>query len=219
MTNQEIKKQYIQTAFEITGQEGEKSVSIRRLAKEIGCNSAILYRCFQDMDELFLYVGFKFLKDYLHDVASLLDQSYDSIELYFKTWECFIEHSFQNPTIFNGLFFGKYPAKIDYISKDYYSMFPEEVVQFNDELKPIFVSGTLAGRNYMMLQRCVAEKIIDDKDTALLSNLIVQMYKGYLKDFLDRRKIFDNPQDREDMKNELLGSYRTIVNRFLAGNF
>ena len=43
------RRDYIQKAHEIIQQEGIQAVSIRRIAKEMGCSSASLYRYFDNV--------------------------------------------------------------------------------------------------------------------------------------------------------------------------
>jgi hypothetical protein len=207
----ELKKRYIQKAYEIVYSEGKNNVTIRRLGNEINCNASSLYRCFNDMDELLLYVSLKYLKEYLSEVNELLKLSLSSIELYLRTWECFLQHSFRDPKMFDILFFNKYSMKMNYIITDYYSIFPEELEGFDDTLKSIFISESLSERNYKMLYISVEDGLIKKEDIRFLSDMIIQLYKGYLKDFLDKRKLHDNPEDVKKMQDEIMSYYRKIL--------
>ncbi len=211
MKNIELKKIYIQKAYEIVYREEKNNVTIRRLGKEIGCNASSLYRCFDDMDELFLYVSLEYLKEYLKEVNELLKQSLSSIELYLRTWECFLQHSFRDPKMFNILFFSKYDVKMNYIIAEYYKIFPEELEGFDDTLKNIFISESLPKRNYKMLYMCVEDGLIKEEDIQFLSDIIIQLYKGYLKDFLDKKRQHDNQEDVKKMKEEMMCYYRKIL--------
>lgn len=214
MRNLELKRLYVQKAYDILNEEGIQSVTIRRLGKEVGCNAASLYRCFEDIDELFLYVGLKFLKEYLKEVNEFLNAPFDRTELYLKTWDCFLKHSFARPQIFNGLFFSKYDMKINYIIADYYRLFPEELEGFDDELKNVFLSFPFSERNLKMLKLCVEQGAICEGDLLFLSDMIIQLYKGYLKDFLDGRRKGDHPSDVKTAQEDLMCYYRRILQLF-----
>jgi hypothetical protein len=214
MKNSELKKQYIQKAYEIVSTEGKSNATIRRLGNEIGCNAANLYRCFDGLDELLLYVSLKYLKDYLKEVNELLKQSLSSIELYLRTWECFLEHSFGDPKMFDILFFSKYDTKMNYIITEYYKIFPEELEGFDQSLKDIFISESLSVRDYKMLCMSVKDGFIREEDTPFLSTIIIQLYKGYLKDFLDKRKHHDSSDDIKQMKEEIMSYYRKILTAY-----
>ena len=49
------RRDYIQKAYDLIQKEGIQAVSIRRIAQELGCSSASLYRHFENRDELLYY--------------------------------------------------------------------------------------------------------------------------------------------------------------------
>ena len=55
------RKDYIQKVQEILQNTGEKDISIRKIANELGCSSAALYRYFSSKDELVYYLNLKVL--------------------------------------------------------------------------------------------------------------------------------------------------------------
>ena len=59
------RRDYIQKAHEIIQQEGIQAVSIRRIAKEMGCSSASLYRYFDNVSELLYYAELRILTGYI----------------------------------------------------------------------------------------------------------------------------------------------------------
>ena len=212
MKSEELKQGYIRSAYEIIEEEGIKAISIRRLAKKQGCNSASLYRCFQNLEELLLYVGLYYLKEYLDELKKY-ENAYDSWEeQFFKMWECFAKYSLANPEIFDNLFFGQYNDKLGYIMKDYYKMFPEEINQFDKELQIVFLSGKLESRNIMILEKCVEEGIPADS-VELLNHIGMQLYKGYLKDVLDKEKS-NMAIELDNIIDEFIVCYKSIFKKF-----
>ena len=77
------KEKYISKTYEIISQDGVGALSIRRLAEELHCNSANLYRYFNGQDELVLYASLKYLKRYLAEVRPLFTRIEDPLELHF----------------------------------------------------------------------------------------------------------------------------------------
>ena len=75
------KANYIPAAYDILSRDGVPAVTIRRLAEELRCNSANLYRYFDGLDELIIYASLKYLKSYINEVQ----QIYVTIE---TTWSC-----------------------------------------------------------------------------------------------------------------------------------
>lgn len=213
MKNVELKRKYIQAASEIIHAEGRQAVSIRRLGKELNCNTASLYRCFQDLDELFLYTGLKYVEDYLHDLRHLMDEPLDNLQLFLAVWKCFISHSFINPKMYNSLFFGKYSQKLESAVEEYFSrLFPEELVQFDEETRETLMKGSFATGDATMskiLIKCAEEEWIAESDRLYIDKLFLQIYKGYLKDFVDGRVLPSNHKQTEAELNAFLSEIIT----------
>ena len=55
------RRDYIIKASEIVKNEGEKALTIRRIAKELNCTSACLYRYFVNIEELLFYSQIQYL--------------------------------------------------------------------------------------------------------------------------------------------------------------
>lgn len=211
MKNNITKQNYIQSAYQILMEEGIEAISIRRLAKELDCNTANLYRCFHDLDELILFASLKFLKEYLYEVKEVQYNAKNNLDLFYKIWDCYTKYSFTYPGIFNHLFFGKYSNKIEYIMKEYYSVFPEEISEFDDEMQKVFINGDFNSRNYMMLEKCVKEGSINVSDINIINDIQIYIYRGFLKDILDKRK---QTETMEEMKEQFLNCFKYIINQY-----
>ena len=59
------RKDYIEKVSKIIERDGDDDLSIRRIAKELGCSSAALYRYFNSKSELMYYVSLNTLEDYI----------------------------------------------------------------------------------------------------------------------------------------------------------
>ena len=64
-------RRFIEETYRIISTEGREALSIRRLARDMHCNSANIYRYFKDLDELVTYASLRYLTAYLGDVAVL----------------------------------------------------------------------------------------------------------------------------------------------------
>ena len=62
-------RRFIEETYRIISTEGREALSIRRLARDMHCNSANIYRYFKDLDELVTYASLRYLTAYLGDVA------------------------------------------------------------------------------------------------------------------------------------------------------
>lgn len=217
MKHNELKKKYIQAAYEIICVEGRVGVTIRKLGKILDCNAASLYRCFQDLDELFLYTGLKYVEGYLQDLYDLLQEPIDNMQRYLKIWECFMSHAFENPKMYNSLFFGAYSSRLNVATEEYYTfLFPKELTQFDKKVQKILIRGSFQTGDSMIsktLLACVEDGIIKEENREHLDCLFLQIFKGYLKDFIDGRlKI----QDIESVKEEIILYYKEILSYYLV---
>lgn len=219
MKNVTLKRKYIEAAFEIVKNEGRSGVTIRRLAKTLNCNIASLYRCFYDLDDLFLYTGMKYIEEYLRDLREVLDQPYDCLEMYFQVWSCFIDHAFQDPKMYNTIFFGKNSRKLEYVTSEYFTdLFPDELAQFDEDARDILMKGSLENGDSTiskLLIKCVDEEVVSEEVRRYLDRLFLQVFKGYLKDFIDGRR---SRGANEEAKKELIYYIRTIMNHCKTGN-
>ena len=68
-----VKRKYIEAAYRLLERDGLEGVSIRKVADEIGCSSAALYRHFPDVNRLTAVASARFLRPYL-DNARILSQ-------------------------------------------------------------------------------------------------------------------------------------------------
>ena len=128
------------------------------------------------------------------------------MEHYFKSWDCYIHHSFEQPRIYNDLFFGKHSRKLSYIMEEYYSMFPEEVVEMVSEQNDVFFSGNFSERNILTIKPCVEKGYLLEKDVDFINTITLKLYSGYMKTLLD-----NNCDDASKAHDELMKLYETII--------
>lgn len=120
------RKIFIEAAEEIIGSERIESLSIRRLAKKINCNTGNIYYYFNNLEEVTVYACMGYYASYLAEVSILHAEKGYTREAYEESWQIYINHAFQYPEIFLKLIFGPYSRKLSSISGEYYKMFPEK---------------------------------------------------------------------------------------------
>ena len=116
-------RRFIEETYRIISTEGREALSIRRLARDMHCNSANIYRYFKDLDELVTYASLRYLTAYLGDVAVCYAKSETTYQTHVAVWDCFSRHAFANGPIFDNLFFGRHSRMLNDIIKNYYAMF------------------------------------------------------------------------------------------------
>lgn len=180
----ERKRQYIIAAEKIIREEGVCALSIRRIAAEMKCNSATLYNYFQDIDELTLHATFRFRKDYLEAVAREVTADLDPLQQYIKLNEVYCRFAFDQPELYYNMYFGKYSRMLDEVRKDYYTLFPEEMIP-----QVPLVEEMLAAQNVYQGDESICRRIAEAgflrKDSIRqVANLIVRTHSSYMHDLM-----------------------------------
>ncbi len=177
-------RRFIEETYRVISTEGREALSIRRLARDMRCNSANIYRYFKDLDELVAYASLRYLAAYLDDVAVCYDRSETTYQTHVAVWDCFCRHAFANAPIFDNLFFGRHSSTLNDIIKNYYDMFPEDLAVIAPSIANIFSDGNFNNRDYLMISRCVEEGWFTVEDAKFLNGLSIHLFLGYLKELL-----------------------------------
>lgn len=173
---------YIKAAERIMRNEGIQGLNIRKLASEVGLNSATLYSYFEDLDELVLFATFKFRKEYLIHLSDEILPGMSAFEQYVKLYEIYCEYAFEEPEIFFNMYFGKYSYRLGNIREEYYMMFPDESI----EQTPM-VSNWLNAKDVYEGERtavrCLVEEgVIKEENQCMVANMVVRIHASYMHD-------------------------------------
>ncbi|MBO4351985.1 MAG: TetR/AcrR family transcriptional regulator, partial [Eggerthellaceae bacterium] len=123
------KKKYIEAACELLEREGLAGVSTRKVADELGCTSAALYRHFPDIDKLIAVASIRFLRDYIEDARLLSKVDLNPMELNLQLWECLAYYSFRNAAVFENMFYGDPTGRLySEAVTEYFTHFPEDLM-------------------------------------------------------------------------------------------
>ena len=181
------KKRFIEETYRLLSTEGVGAVSIRRIGREMNCNTANIYRYFKDLDELVTYASLRYLAGYLEDVAKCYEVSANTLDTYLLVWECFARHAFAHPHKFNALFFGRHSRQLEDIIRSYYELFPEDMVGIAPALEEVFTTGSLDRRDFLLISRCVEDGWFTEEDAKYLNMLLIHLFMGFHKELLDKQ--------------------------------
>lgn len=180
------KKEYIETAYTILKEEGIEAVSIRRIAQEMQCSSASLYRHFNNRGELILFASIVYLRDYLQELKYKEIHVWNDIwEEYIGIWEVFSKHAFKNPKVFDCVFFGEYKEDLTRILKEYDHIFPEDFGELDEYVWEMLGQGDYTVRSYAITKKCVAEGVMTSENAKRLNRLCVYTFQGIFKKVLN----------------------------------
>lgn len=192
-TKKEVTIRLIRATQSIIFSEGLDGITIRKIAETAKVNSAILYKYFQDLDELLLFANTDLLKDYAKDliIQSKNNTMSQPKQAYLLNWKLFCHYSFKYPECMNHLFFCKHSDDLKRIIQSYYDLFSEQLEEMNVTLHALIQSGNLYQRNLEILQPLFKGRI-SKKRIDLINNLTVSYYRMLLNEKIAGGDAVDN---------------------------
>ncbi len=156
-----IKQRLIESTRKRIKAEGLSGVTIRNIAQDASLNSAVLYKYFENLDELLLFACVDTLRDY---TAALLEaeastEAFTPRERYMTSWTLFCRHAFSNPESIRHLFFSAQSARLKPVIQEYYRLFPGEFGDMPQCLQQMLLEADLSCRNLAVLQPVLEGKI------------------------------------------------------------
>ncbi len=178
---------FIEAANQIIETEGIDAITIRKVSDIAGYNSATLYNYFENLDHLIFFASMKYLKEYVLRLPDYLKDSRDSIDRYFKIWECFCEHSFKKPKIYYTIFFDSFSNSLNDDIKAYYSIFPEELGIQSKDILPMLLGQNIYIRNRSILESCIPEGLVAQENLEDINEMNLLLYQGMLARVLNEQ--------------------------------
>lgn len=177
-----IKQEYVDTAYRILSEEGFEEVTIRRLAKETGRNSALLYYYFDSLRQLISVASIRYLVEY-YDVLSTVENKHDeSLEINLQSWICLAWFAFRNVPIYENFFLYDIDTSEKALHK-YFSIFPEDKATIDNYfLNDCMLSLDLKMRDKWMLMKSVKEGAIAEADVEYLMNFDYYLFCGMMNE-------------------------------------
>lgn len=197
---------FVDAAQKIIENDGIKNVTIRKVADLAGYNSATLYNYFKNLNHLLYFASMKYLMYYIYSLPSYIKSSYSASEKLLKVWECFLYNSYNNPDIYNTIFFNEF-NNISATMNEYYEIYPEELSVEVDELFPMILQDNIYDRNSVLLDGCIKENLFKEEDKTEINEMIILIYRGTLSGFLNG----DNPHSVHDSVQRNLEHIKRLI--------
>ena len=180
------KRDYIKKTQEIILSEGREAASIRRIAKEMGCSSASLYRYFDNQAELIYYAELIQLSGYIKRLNEAEKNWTNIWERYVGIWDCYCREAFRNPDVYDLLFLKSENTKLNASITEYYEMFPEAVGETNEFFMAMLRQKDFMARDFEICKKCMAEGALTPENAPRLNRLACLLYEGYFKEVVDK---------------------------------
>ena len=183
---------FINAASELMENEGMESLTLRRVAKRAGYNSATLYNYFKDLDHLTVYASMKYFEDYNRNLARYLADEQDAFQRFLFMWRFFCASAFRHPHAYYNLFYGKYSGELTESIHAYYEVFPEELGELDDSVLEMLTCGSLVERNRQMLQPVLEGASLSQEERESINEIILYCFKELLTQKIQMGDALDN---------------------------
>ena len=214
------RKDYVVMARRSIRTEGVGAVSIRRLATELGCSSASMYRYLKNLDELLFYAQLDALNGYILELSEQEKRWTGIWDLYFGIWRAYATEAFKKPEAFECIFYRNLNQDLGEALKEYYEMFPEAIVRVSPPIKEMLEIPGYFDRDYFICKRLVAEGELTEENAKKLNHVLCTLFLGYFKfvqeNGVERGKIRELVDRYLAESVEIAQIYtKTVLNRFL----
>ena len=213
-TNIDRKRKYVQITGRILETEGMKGVNIRRIAREAGCTSAVLYKHFENLDHLLMMASIHFLEPYIRVFCKVSRRTdITSIQMDLYLWKFFIKEAFVNKPYYEKMFFGTDRDMLEEYIYEYYTLFPELEKGFDGFSASIIFSNNLVEREYIRLRRAAHSGQITLDNARMLSRLSTAVFNGMFVQYqFDEKDKGALQLAAEDCYQLILELFRRFVN-------
>jgi AcrR family transcriptional regulator len=199
------KENIISAAMDLIREGGISSVSARMIGSRIGMNSSLIYRYFEDIDEIILFACVHVLQKYTQELSAARRADEEaSIELsekeiYLLSWELFSRHAFTYPEEYHTLFFSKHSSALPSIISEYHALFPHDLHEDDDIiLEGMYRTSNLRDRNLVLLIP-VLGGIKSEDDIILINDITVSYFSTLLIQLIGNTSNITPEQQTERM--------------------
>lgn len=171
---------FIEATEDLMKEDDIDNISIRRIAKRAGYNSATLYYYFDDLEHLILFASIRYLREYTSALAKNIKKKMTTLEKYRTVYETFNYYAFRSPIIFHNMFFGKFSPKLLDVIKEYYDIFPDDLNGHEDLLKSLLTQGNMYERDKQIVNQIVKEGYLDEMKADMTLKIIIKVHESYV---------------------------------------
>jgi AcrR family transcriptional regulator len=181
------KQEYVDVTCRIIEEEGLETLSIRKIAQQVGCDSAVLYRHFENLDYLLMVGCIRFLEDYIQDLAAIERIQESAIDKAIDSWHVFSHYAFKNPQLFYRVFYDCDTQLFEDAIVEYFQLFPIDPKDRTETFYGFFFLSLFSGnpheRNLYYFNRAANEGALAQEDVEYLCNACPYVFSGTLRDF------------------------------------
>lgn len=198
---------FVSSASEIMEHEGMEALTLRKVARKAGYNSATLYNYFKDLDHLAMYASMKYFQEYNRNLNLSIADIRDAYPRFLSIWSFFCDSAFRYPYAFYQLFFGKYSGQLEEIIKGYYTVFPEALGELGGSGTDALTAAAIPNHNRRMLLPLVEEGYLTPEQIPVYDDMMVYCFKELLHQKMEQ----GDALDRASLVERQLGYIKALL--------
>lgn len=178
----QIKREYVEAVYRILSEEGFEEITIRRLAKDTGRNSASLYYYFDSLRHLISIASIRYLVEYYDVLSSVENNHYEAMEINLQSWVCLAWFAFRNVPIYENFFLYDIESSENALH-EYFMIFPEDKSTIDNYfLNDCLLTLDLRKRDRWMLVRAVEDGAISQESVDYLVDSDYYLFCGMMNE-------------------------------------
>jgi AcrR family transcriptional regulator len=180
---QRIMIYFIEAADKIIKEEGLEAVTIRKAADLAGYTSATLYSYFDNLTHLIFLATMNHLDAYNSAIPDFVECCKNSVEKYLAISECFSEFAFDDPNVYELLFFTYRDEKMEEYTRQYFELYPDKLEkQWPEPFSKIYTVNNMYSRSAIMLYDCVDDGYMTKENADDFNDVALMVFKCILQD-------------------------------------
>ncbi|WP_085506098.1 TetR/AcrR family transcriptional regulator [Thalassobacillus devorans] len=179
---------FMEAAVEMIEESGIENVTIRKIADRAGFTSSTAYNYFKDLSHLKFFAAMRFTKSYTEELPAYLEKGNNTLEKWLYAWECFCEHSFEQPKIYEVIFIENVGGSAQDLLDHYYDIYADDLIGLPQEIRSIITEHSFSKRSALFIQQAVEEGLIQEEKVELISDMTLMIWKGMMSTYINERR-------------------------------
>lgn len=181
-----VRRCFIDTTAQLIQDVGIEGLSIRKISKIVGYNSATTYNYFENFEHLVTFASLRYLDAYTAELSKLMLDDINALERYIRVFTCFARYSFSSPAIYASLFYGNYGSRLSEIIREYYEMYPEELRVSHNDVRGMLYAGSIVEREKRITLPICQEGFITKEAQEYLVEISISTHERLLRELMQQ---------------------------------
>ena len=206
----DTKQRFVIATYELMNEVGLQNLTVRDVAKRVGCTAAALYKHFESFDYLISLAAIRALGNYPTELLALARYNSDPLTIEQQGWRCFCDYAFDDPQVFLHLFWGPLSDRFGEILDEYLQMFPPlyskgvEGTEYYTRHNLAMSKGSLRQRDFYWLEQAAEQGLITMEDAEYVSKVGEHIAHSMLMNHASHHQDEESTARAKEECNELI---------------